>query len=179
MIRKLLALSLLAVPIALLCTSASAAKPGQGPDLTAGADLGQVQFVSALDAAWVRVVHSGQYQDIINDPAHASTVNEQGVGGVLPVEHVLDHADCLPNPDVTHYPGELGAVKDAADAVGEAQVSSQGLFHCCPVEFREALPRYTVAGCACLTSCAPGQAAAARWRYGTGCDPPREPGCPG
>ena len=114
MIRKLLAMSLLAIPIALLCTSASAAKPvkGQGPDLKPGADLGQAQLVSAIDAAWVRVVRNGTYRDINTDPAFASTINEQGVGGMLPVEHVLDHSDCLPNPDVTHYPGEVGADSD-------------------------------------------------------------------
>ncbi len=77
-------------------------------DKTAGADQGQVQFVSALDAAWVRVVRDGTYQAIINDPANASSVNSEGVGGVLPVDHVIDNADCLPNPDVTIYPGEIG-----------------------------------------------------------------------
>ncbi len=70
-----------------------------GPDLKPNADEGQAQFISAIDAAWVRVLASGQYRDILNDPANASVPQ-----GVLPVDRVVNISDCLPNPELTLYP---------------------------------------------------------------------------
>ncbi len=70
-----------------------------GPDLKPNADEGQAQFISAIDAAWVRVLASGQYRDILNDPANASVPQ-----GVLPADRVVNISDCLPNPELTLYP---------------------------------------------------------------------------
>jgi hypothetical protein len=70
-----------------------------GPDLKPNADEGQAQFISAIDAGWVRVLASGQYRDILNDPANAAVPQ-----GDLPVNHVVNISDCLPNSELTPYP---------------------------------------------------------------------------
>lgn len=51
---------------------------------------GRQQLVDALDAAWVSVVDSGKYRQIINS---------HGAGDVL-----INICDCLPNPDITPFP---------------------------------------------------------------------------
>jgi hypothetical protein len=93
MIRKSLSLATLAIFVALACTS------GFAQDLKPNADPGQVEFVSALDAAWVRVLASGQFRAILNDPAYAAQPQ-----GTLPVEHTVNMSDCLPYPEGTLYP---------------------------------------------------------------------------
>jgi len=93
MFRKIFSLATLAIFIALACTS------GFAQDLKPKADPGQVQFVSALDAAWVRVLASGEFRNILNDPANAAVPQ-----GTLGVEHNVNMADCLPFPEGTPYP---------------------------------------------------------------------------
>lgn len=93
MIRKIFSLATLAIFIVLACTS------GFAQDLKPNADPGQVEFVSALDAAWVRVLARGEFRDILNDDAYAAVPQ-----GTLGVEHNVNMADCLPFPEGTPYP---------------------------------------------------------------------------
>ena len=58
------------------------------------------QIVDAFDAAWVRVVRSGQYRQIIQNFA-------EPIPGVIDAtDYIVNQADCLPNPDVTPFPAE-------------------------------------------------------------------------
>lgn len=102
MIRKLLLLSLLALPLVISWQSVMADQP-QPADV---ADVGQREFVRALDAAWIRVVQNDDnsdgipnYRDILNDATYASDLT-----GLLPKEHVTNMADCLPEPEVISFP---------------------------------------------------------------------------
>ena len=90
--------ALAVISFALLGTAACSGDVA-GPDLKPNADEGQVQFISAIDAGWVRVLASGQYRDILNDPANAAVPQ-----GDLPVDRVVNISDCLPNPKLTVYP---------------------------------------------------------------------------
>jgi hypothetical protein len=68
-----------------------------------GPPEGRQQLVDALDAAWVRFVHEGDFRAIIN---------KYGVGDL-----VINIADCLPDPNVTKYPEEplVGTLKRVLD----------------------------------------------------------------
>jgi len=98
MTRKNRSFALALIGLALVGTAACTGDVA-GPDLKPNADEGQAQFISAIDAGWVRVLASGQYRDILNDPANAAIPQ-----GVLPVERVVNISDCLPNPELTLYP---------------------------------------------------------------------------
>ncbi len=84
-------LSLLAVAVLAGCAS-TAQKPAVDPDVAKG----RAQLIQAFDAAWVRVVASGEYYDIL---------------GRLPKEqpgaarsYIVQLADCLPQPENVPYP---------------------------------------------------------------------------
>ncbi|AWF81989.1 hypothetical protein BTJ40_14785 [Microbulbifer sp. A4B17] len=61
---------------------------------------GYDQLVDAFDAAWVRVVESGKYREIILG-------FDEPVSGVVDAkEYIVNQADCLPNPEVTPFPAK-------------------------------------------------------------------------
>lgn len=61
---------------------------------------GRDQLINAFDAAWVRVIRSGEYRNIINNFV-------EPIPGVIDAtEYVINQSDCLPNPDVTPFPVE-------------------------------------------------------------------------
>jgi len=91
MIRKtLIFIAALALP--LLTAGTAMAKPDE---LSAGRE----QLIDAFDAAWTRVIRSGEYRNIVNGFA-------EPIPGVIDAsEYVINQSDCLPNPDVTPFPG--------------------------------------------------------------------------
>ena len=92
MIKKI-SLLLLTAALTLLSAQSAVAKPD-------GESAGREQLVDAFDAAWVRVVRSGQYRDIINNFA-------EPIPGVIDAaDYIVNQSDCLPNPDVTPFPGQ-------------------------------------------------------------------------
>jgi hypothetical protein len=75
---------------------------GQGipsDDMKASASLGQRQLIQAIDAGWVRVLASGKYYEIINDPANAAIPQ-----GTLASKNAINQSDCLPDTEVTTFP---------------------------------------------------------------------------
>jgi hypothetical protein len=75
----------------MLVTGAAIAKPN---DESAGRE----QLVDAFDAAWTRVIRSGEYRNIINNFA-------EPIPGVIDAtDYIINQSDCLPNPDVTPFP---------------------------------------------------------------------------
>jgi len=59
---------------------------------------GREQLVDAFDAAWTRVIASGQYRNIINNFV-------EPIPGVIDAtDYIINQSDCLPNPDVTPFP---------------------------------------------------------------------------
>jgi hypothetical protein len=89
---------ILAVAFMLVSFSAS----GEGipsDDMKGSAALGQRQLIQAIDAGWVRVLASGEYYDIINDPANAAIPQ-----GILASENAVNQSDCLPDTEVTTFP---------------------------------------------------------------------------
>ncbi|MFQ5634582.1 MAG: hypothetical protein ACE5G3_04530 [Gammaproteobacteria bacterium] len=84
---------------ALLAIASGSALAAKDPDQKRKASRGQAQFISAIDAAWVRVLRSGTYRAILNDPAYAAVPQ-----GTLAAESAVNQSDCLPNPDVTPFP---------------------------------------------------------------------------
>jgi len=92
MIRKtLIFMAALALP--LLTAGPAMAKPD---DVSAGRE----QLVDAFDAAWTRVVRSGQYRTIIQN-------FQEPIPGVIDAtDYIINQSDCLPNPDVTPFPGQ-------------------------------------------------------------------------
>jgi hypothetical protein len=92
MIRIILKFSLTLL-VSMLVTGAAIAKPD-------GVSAGREQLVDAFDAAWTRVVRSGQYRDIVNNFV-------EPIPGVIDAtEYIVNQSDCLPNPDVTPFPGQ-------------------------------------------------------------------------
>ena len=90
MIKKI-SLLLLTAALTLLSAQSAVARPDSE-------SAGREQLVDAFDAAWVRVVRSGQYRDIINNFA-------EPIPGVIDAsEYVVNQSDCLPNPEVTPFP---------------------------------------------------------------------------
>ncbi len=86
-------LSILGLVLALMLSAGpSAAKPD-------GESAGREQLIAAFDAAWTRIVRSGTYRDIINN------FDEPIPGVIDATEYIINQADCLPNPDVTPFPG--------------------------------------------------------------------------
>jgi len=98
MFRKYLTLCLaLALPI--LTAGNAMAKP-KGPQ----------QLVDAFDAAWTRVIRSGEYRSIINN------FDEPIAGVIDATEYIVNQSDCLPNPDVTPFPeNPKGRFKEILD----------------------------------------------------------------
>lgn len=95
---------ILSVTIALLVLGAPANAELPGPP------EGRQQLVDALDAAWVRMVHEGDFRAI---------VNRHDLGDV-----VINIADCLPDPHVTTYPEKpVGTLKRVLDE-GKIRVGS-------------------------------------------------------
>jgi hypothetical protein len=87
MIRKKLIFMLASVLMMITAGSAMADNP-----------KGRDQLIDAFDAAWVRVVRSGEYRNIINNFA-------EPIPGVIDAtEYIVNQPDCLPNPDVTPFP---------------------------------------------------------------------------
>jgi hypothetical protein len=87
---KLLLLMASAV-LTLLVTGSAVAQPNEE-------SAGRQQLIDAFDAAWVRVVRSGEYRSIINN-------FQEPIPGIIDAtEYVINQSDCLPNPDVTPFP---------------------------------------------------------------------------
>ena len=92
MIRKtLIFMAALALP--LLTAGTAMAKPDEE-------SAGREQLVDAFDAAWTRVIRSGQYRNIIN------SFVEPIPGVIDATDYIINQSDCLPNPDVTPFPGQ-------------------------------------------------------------------------
>ncbi|MDH3510823.1 MAG: hypothetical protein OER85_08180 [Gammaproteobacteria bacterium] len=94
MIRKTLSL-FLALALPLLAAGTATAKPD-------GVSAGRDQLIRAFDAAWVRVLRSGKYRDIIN------SFDEPIPGVIDATDYIINQSDCLPNPDVTPFPKANG-----------------------------------------------------------------------
>jgi ABC-type amino acid transport substrate-binding protein len=69
---------------------------------------GREQMIRAFDAAWVRVIASGKYQEVLDEePAY-----DPGLSNT----YVVRMADCLPLPDLTPYPeNPTGLLKKVLD----------------------------------------------------------------
>ena len=65
---------------------------------SASSDKGSQQLIDAFDAAWVRIVRSGEYRSIVQNFV------EPIPGVVDATEYIINQSDCLPNPDVTPFP---------------------------------------------------------------------------
>jgi hypothetical protein len=102
MIRKIL-IMLAAFALPLLSAGTAMAAPN---DVSAGRE----QLVDAFDAAWTRVVRSGEYRNIINGFV-------EPIPGVIDAtDYVVNQSDCLPNPDVTPFPDNpKGRFKEILD----------------------------------------------------------------
>lgn len=89
MIRKKLTVMLASLVAMMTAGSAMADNP-----------KGRDQLIDAFDAAWVRVVRSGEYRNIINNFA-------EPIPGVIDAtDYIINQSDCLPNPDVTPFPDD-------------------------------------------------------------------------
>jgi hypothetical protein len=105
MYRKILAFCL-ALSVPLLTAGPAMAKPN---DESAGRE----QLVDAFDAAWTRVVRSGEYRNIINN-------FQEPIPGVIDAaDYIVNQSDCLPNPEVTPFPvnpkGRFAEILDNAE----------------------------------------------------------------
>lgn len=108
MIKKSLAL-LLATALTCLAAGSALAKPG-------GESAGQQQLVDAFDAAWTRVVRSGQYRQILNNFA-------EPIPGVIDAtDYIINQSDCLPNPDVTPFPSANNLKGRFAEIIANAEI---------------------------------------------------------
>jgi len=123
MTKKLLLLTLLALPLALSWQPVNA-KRNQNAEPVDEADYTQRQFVRAIDAAWIRVLQNDDnsdgipnYRDILNDPTYASDIT-----GLLPKEHVTNIADCLPEPAVIPFPDEPEGLLASVIETGQVAV---------------------------------------------------------
>jgi hypothetical protein len=88
MIRKLLTL-ILALVLTVLTAGSAQAEP-KGPQ----------QLVDAFDAAWTRVIASGQYRNILNG------FLEPIPGVIDATDYIINQSDCLPNTELTPFPGK-------------------------------------------------------------------------
>jgi hypothetical protein len=88
----------------MLVTGAAIAKPN-------GESAGREQLVDAFDAAWTRVIRSGEYRNIINGFV-------EPIPGVIDAtDYIINQSDCLPNPDVTPFPDNpKGRFKEIIDS---------------------------------------------------------------
>jgi hypothetical protein len=78
--------------------------PAESDDVARGRE----QMIRALDAAWVRVIASGQYDEILATEPAEDPGAAQGF--------VVRMADCLPLPDLTPYPEQpVGLLKKVID----------------------------------------------------------------
>jgi hypothetical protein len=68
-------------------------------DMKGSASLGQRQLIQAIDAGWVRVLASGKYYEILDDPAYAAVPQ-----GIPASENAVNQSDCLPDVEVTTFP---------------------------------------------------------------------------
>jgi hypothetical protein len=87
---------LLAITISLISLPAFA---DPSDDMKASASLGQRQLIQAIDAGWVRVLESGKYYEILDDPAYAAVPQ-----GIPASENAVNQSDCLPDVEVTTFP---------------------------------------------------------------------------
>ena len=92
MIRKILiAAAALALPF--LSAGPAMAEQSSSPD-------GHQQLVDAFDAAWTRVVRSGEYRNIINGFV-------EPIPGVIDAsDYIINQSDCLPNAELTPFPAK-------------------------------------------------------------------------
>jgi len=78
--------------VSALVAGAAIAKPND-------ASAGREQLIDAFDAAWTRVVRSGEYRNILN------SFVEPIPGVIDATDYIINQSDCLPNSDVTPFPG--------------------------------------------------------------------------
>jgi hypothetical protein len=100
-------LSLILGTAALLFISGCATSGGTSPQISDTAK-GREQMIRAFDAAWVRVIASGKYQEVLDsEPAY-----DPGLSNT----YVVRMADCLPLPDLTPFPeNPTGLLKKVLD----------------------------------------------------------------
>jgi hypothetical protein len=94
---------MLALALLFLSAGSAMAKPSE-------ASAGREQLVDAFDAAWTRVIRSGEYRNIINGFV-------EPIPGVIDAtDYIINQSDCLPNSDVTPFPGQpKGRFKEILD----------------------------------------------------------------
>ena len=94
---------MLALALPLLTAGSAMAAGPTSPD-------GHQQLVDAFDAAWTRIIRSGQYRAIINN-------FQEPIPGVIDAtDYIINQSDCLPNPDVTPFPATpKGRFKEILD----------------------------------------------------------------
>jgi hypothetical protein len=104
-----------ALALAALVTLASAADGAEAPDAELAA--GREQLVQAFDAAWVRVVASGEYYRILD----RFPTDRPG----LARSYIVELADCLPQPENVPFPEKpVGLLKEIL-ARGEIRRGNQ------------------------------------------------------
>jgi hypothetical protein len=104
--RRLLLITAIAVGSAFMGGCATSKPAAPAVDEVA---MGREQMIRAFDAAWVRVIASGQYREILDsEPA----VKPGAANG-----YVVRMADCLPLPDLTPFPeAPVGLLKKVLDS---------------------------------------------------------------
>ena len=91
------------------CATSKSSTPEANTPAIDQVAMGREQMIRAFDAAWVRVIASGQYREILDtEPA----VKPGAANG-----YVVRMADCLPLPDLTPYPEQpVGLLKRVLDS---------------------------------------------------------------
>jgi hypothetical protein len=89
----------------------SAGQTMAGPE-SAGRD----QLIDALDAAWTRIVDSGQYREMI------TTFDEPIAGVIDATDYVINQSDCLPNTELTPFPKANGVKGLLADILANQEI---------------------------------------------------------
>lgn len=110
-----MALSISALVLLTGCATPGATTTSEMDDVAKGRE----QLIRAFDAAWVRVLASGQYREILDtEPA-----DNPGLAN----SYVVRMADCLPLPDLTLYPeNPTGLLKKVLDS-GEIRRLTQNV----------------------------------------------------
>ena len=105
--------AVLVAVVSFLPLAALAAAKAPDPDLAAGRE----QLVQAFDAAWVRVVASGEYYRVLD------RFPKENPGGAR--SYIVELADCLPQPENVPFPEKpVGLLKQILDR-GEIRRGNQ------------------------------------------------------
>ena len=80
---------------------------------------GREQLIQAFDAAWIRIIHSKRYQDVLDsEPTNMPGASE---------DYIIRLVDCLPQPEIAPWPEKpVGMFKDILDT-GVIRQLTQGV----------------------------------------------------